>query len=66
MQTNMPFHAGESAVQERMGVREQIEPFARQVVRPFLPEEQRKFYASLPFLVAAAPDSQGRTATAIA
>jgi hypothetical protein len=55
-----PFHAGEQAVQERLGVRESIEPWARKVVRPYLPEEHRAFYAALPFLVAAARDESGR------
>ena len=46
-----PFHEGEQQVQERLGVREAIEPWARKVVRPFLPEEHRTFYAQLPFVV---------------
>ncbi len=60
MQATTPFHSGERAVQVRMGVREQIEPFARRVVRPFLPEEHRTFYGQLPFIVAAARDGEGR------
>jgi len=55
-----PFHSGERAIQERLGVRAQIEAFARQVVRPHMPEQHREFYQSLPFLVAAARDSGGR------
>lgn len=54
-----PFHAGEQAVQSRLGVREQIEPWARRVVRDHLPEEHREFYAALPFVVAAARDRRG-------
>lgn len=55
-----PFHEGEQQVQERLGVREAIEPWARKVVRPFLPEEHREFYAQLPFIVLAARDARGR------
>jgi hypothetical protein len=55
-----PFHEGEQRVQARLGVREEIEPWARRVVRPFLPEEHRAFYSELPFLVAAARDANGR------
>ncbi len=55
-----PFHAGERAVQERVGVRADIEPWARRVVRPFLPQQHRDFYGALPFIVAAARDAQGR------
>jgi ferredoxin-NADP reductase/predicted pyridoxine 5'-phosphate oxidase superfamily flavin-nucleotide-binding protein len=55
-----PFHEGEQQVQERLGVREAIEPWARKVVRAFLPEEHREFYGQLPFVVAAARDARGR------
>ena len=55
-----PFHAGEQQVQERLGVRDEIEPWARKVVRGHLPDEHRRFYARLPFLVAAARDGLGR------
>ena len=58
--TSSPFHAGEHRVQERLGVREAIEPWARRVVRPELPEEHRRFYAALPYLVVAARDARGR------
>lgn len=54
-----PFHAGEQAVQERLGVRD-IEPWARKVIRSYLPEEHREFYSALPFVVAAARDGAGR------
>ena len=55
-----PFHEGERRVQERLGVREAIEPWARQVVRDHLPQEHRDFYGSLPFVVVAARDGAGR------
>ncbi len=55
-----PFHAGEQHVQTKLGVREEIEPWAQRIVRPFLPDEHRAFYAQLPFLVLAARDSAGR------
>ena len=60
MLSTSPFHAGEQVVQARLGVRDDIEPWARQVVRPYLPEEHRRFHTSLPFLVAAARDKKGR------
>jgi hypothetical protein len=55
-----PFHAGEQQVQERLGVRDEIEPWARKVVRGHLPDEHRRFYARLPFVVLAARDGRGR------
>ncbi len=60
MTTASPFHEGEQRVQARLGVREEIEPWARRVVRPLLPEEHREFYSQLPFLVLAARDAAGR------
>ena len=59
-ESDSPFHAGEQDVQERLGVREKIEPWGRKVIRPYLLEQHREFYASLPYLVAAARDDAGR------
>lgn len=60
MTSESPFHEGETAVQRRLGVQEQVDQWARKVVRPYLPEQHREFFAELPFLVAAARDGQGR------
>lgn len=60
MSTASPFHEGEQRIQTRVGVREEIEPWARRVIRPFLPEEHRAFYPALPFIVLAARDGSGR------
>ena len=54
-----PFHIGEQEVQTRLGVRD-IEAWARQVVRDHLPQQHRDFHTSLPFLIVAARDAQGR------
>ncbi len=58
-EASSPFHMGEQLVQENLGVRD-IENWARKVVRDYLPEQHRDFYASLPFLLVAARDEQGR------
>jgi len=55
-----PFHAGEQEVQGRLGVRDKIESFARRVVRDFMPEQHRDFYAQLPFVLVGTVDDQGR------
>lgn len=55
-----PFHIGEQHVQTRVGVREVIEPWAGRVIRRFMPDQHREFYARLPFVVAAARDAAGR------
>jgi ferredoxin-NADP reductase/predicted pyridoxine 5'-phosphate oxidase superfamily flavin-nucleotide-binding protein len=55
-----PFHSGERAVQSRQGVRQSIEPWARKVIRPFMPQPHREFYSRLPFVVATARDADDR------
>jgi len=55
-----PFHEGEQRVQARLGVRDEIEPWAQKVVRDHLPDEHRRFYGRLPFVVVAARDGRGR------
>lgn len=55
-----PFHVGERAIQERLGVRDRLERQARQMVRTFLPGQHRAFYAGLPWLFVASADEQGQ------
>ncbi|MCA9773883.1 MAG: pyridoxamine 5'-phosphate oxidase family protein [Myxococcales bacterium] len=55
-----PFHAGERAVQERLGVRERVEQMGRAIIRDFMPEQHRDFFSMLPFIVVGAADAQGR------
>lgn len=55
-----PFHAGEQAVQTRLGLRETMEPWGRKIIRSWLPEQHRDFYSQLPFVVAAARDEHDR------
>jgi predicted pyridoxine 5'-phosphate oxidase superfamily flavin-nucleotide-binding protein len=60
MNPRSPFHEGEQQIQSRLGVPDEIEPWAQRVVRGDLPEEHRAFYSQLPFLVLAARDSADR------
>ena len=55
-----PFHTGEQQVQERLGVREKIDAFARRVVRDHMPEQHREFYGELPFVLIGTVDDAGR------
>lgn len=57
--TPSPWHAGERLLQMRMGVAERMEQFGRKVIRDFMPEQHRLFYAQLPFVVAATVDDAG-------
>jgi len=54
-----PFHAGEQAVQARLGVRERMEQAGRRLVRDFMPDEHREFFEDLPFVIAASADARG-------
>jgi predicted pyridoxine 5'-phosphate oxidase superfamily flavin-nucleotide-binding protein len=48
------FHAGEQAIQSRVGARELIEPIGQRIIRDFMPGQHREFFAMLPFVVVAA------------
>lgn len=48
---NSPFHRGEQAIQARLGVRDKLEEIGRRVIRPFMPEQHRTFFAQLPWLL---------------
>ncbi len=54
-----PFHVGEQAVQERIGVRERIERMGQRMMRDSLPPDYREFLQELPFLVVGSADPAG-------
>lgn len=54
-----PFHAGEQAVQSRIGVRERSERAGRNMMRDFMPDEHREFFQDLPFVLVASVDQAG-------
>ncbi len=58
--SDSPFHKGEQLLQERYGVREQLESFGRRVIRDYMPVQHQEFYGQLPLLNVATRDSQGR------
>lgn len=55
-----PYHAGEQAVQERVGARDRIEQIGRKGIRPFMPDQHREFFAKLPFVIIGSLDDQRR------
>jgi len=55
-----PFHPGELAVQESLGLREQMDPNARRSIRELMPEQHRQFFSELPFLVIGGLDREGQ------
>jgi predicted pyridoxine 5'-phosphate oxidase superfamily flavin-nucleotide-binding protein len=58
--SSSPFHAGERAVQERVGVRERMERAGRRMLLASLPDEYAEFLAELPYLIVGSLDEQGR------
>ena len=54
-----PFHAGEQTIQSLAGVRDRIELKGRAVIRDYMPEQHRAFFAALPFMLVAMADQNG-------
>ncbi len=57
--TESPFHAGELAIQTRMGIRERMARQGRRVIREYLTQQHRQFFAQLPYLIVGTVDSLG-------
>jgi hypothetical protein len=58
-----PFHAGEREVQARVVGAEnvtRVERAGRAMIRPFMPEQHREFFAKLPFVILGTRDAQGQ------
>jgi uncharacterized protein len=55
-----PFHAGEQAVQERLGIHERMVDVGRRVIRNAMPEQHQRFFEQLPFMLVGAVDAAGR------
>jgi predicted pyridoxine 5'-phosphate oxidase superfamily flavin-nucleotide-binding protein len=54
-----PFHAGELAIQTRLGVQDQMDKQGRRVIRDYLPEQHRQFFAQLPYIIVGTVDTAG-------
>lgn len=54
-----PFHAGERALQERVGVRERMEEVGGHILRDFMPDQHRAMFAALPWMAVAGLDRTG-------
>lgn len=54
-----PFHAGEIALQTRVGAAAQLEEIGRAFIRPFMPAQHRAFFETLPFMVLGTVDGDG-------
>jgi uncharacterized protein len=54
-----PFHAGEQALQSRLGVRQQIEEQGQRIIRDHLLEQHRQFFSQLSYIIVGAVDFTG-------
>ncbi|MFJ3055175.1 pyridoxamine 5'-phosphate oxidase family protein [Herbaspirillum sp. NPDC087042] len=54
------FHAGERYAQERAGMREKMAELGPRVIRDYMPEQHRSFFAQLPFLLVGSVDARGQ------
>ena len=58
--TRLPtWHEGETFIQEKLGVKERMASVGQRVVRDFMPDQHRDFYAQLPFIVLGSVDQAG-------
>lgn len=55
-----PFHEGELAIHERLGIREKIDAQGRRGIRDFMPDQHRAFFTQLPFLLVGTVDREGQ------
>lgn len=53
------FHSAEVAVQERLGIAELVAKYSEGFIRSVMPEQHRKFYSELPFVVLGVTDHKG-------
>ncbi len=54
------FHAGEQALQARVGVQAQMAQIGPRVMRDHMPDQHREFFGLLPFVVVGSMDTQGQ------
>jgi uncharacterized protein len=55
--TESPFHAGELAIQTRLGIQERIDRQGRRFIREYLTEQHQQFFAQLPYLIVGTVDA---------
>ncbi|KIG08124.1 2Fe-2S iron-sulfur cluster-binding protein [Caballeronia concitans] len=57
--TATPWHRGEIALQKAAGAYDRMRALGQRVVRDYMPEQHRQFFAQLPFVVAGTVDEHG-------
>lgn len=54
-----PFHEGELAIQQMLGIADKVHKYASRGIRPFMPDQHREFYESLPIIFIGSLDAHG-------
>nr|GFD11779.1 hypothetical protein [Tanacetum cinerariifolium] len=54
-----PWHSGEVELQAHVGVAEQMGVMGKKVIRDYMPDQHREFYAHLPYMFIGAVDDEG-------
>ena len=54
------WHEGETYLQQKVGVAERMAAVGQRVIRDFMPDQHRDFYAQLPFIVLGSVDRPRR------
>ncbi|MEM9507451.1 MAG: pyridoxamine 5'-phosphate oxidase family protein [Cyanobacteria bacterium P01_E01_bin.35] len=60
-----PFHAGELAIQARLGIQERMDRQGRRMIREYLTEQHRQFFAQLFYIIVGSVDEAGYPWTSI-
>ncbi|MBL4621331.1 MAG: pyridoxamine 5'-phosphate oxidase family protein [Immundisolibacteraceae bacterium] len=60
-----PFHSGEQAIHQRLGIGPQVEQLGRRMIRDHLPEQHQQFYRQLPYLVVGSSDTNGQPSASL-
>ena len=55
-----PFHAGEQAIHQRLGIQERMLGLGQRVIRTEMPEQHQRFFEQLPFMLVGSVDAAGR------
>ena len=54
-----PFHAGELAIQARLGIQERIDRMGRRLIREYITEQLQQFFAQLSYVIVGTVDESG-------
>jgi uncharacterized protein len=59
LKTRLVWHEGETYLQEQVGVVDRMAAVGQRVIRDFMPDQHRTFYAQLPYIALGSVDEQG-------